>query len=219
MKNNSLSIVALLQILIFCLPILGQAFECQTGSSKYLVNRLCEGGLRYSSSLLVLKLLELNKAKILVETGTARNGDTNFHGDGGSTIIYGDWAKQNNAFLWTVDISPTAIANAKAATQEFKDNIHFVCGDSIQFLNNFDHSIDFLYLDSFDFESENPKPSQEHHLKEIIAAYPKLHAHSIVMIDDCDLPHGGKGKLVIEFLLEKGWMPIYKGYQTILMKN
>lgn len=54
-----------------------------------------------------------------------------------------------------------------------------------------------FYLDSFDFDISNPLPSQKHHLKEIEAAYDKLTDNSVVMIDDCDLPGGGKGKGVI----------------------
>jgi len=183
---------------------------------EYLNHRIRPSDKRYDSFLMALKLLHQFNAKVLVETGTARNGDQNFAGDGGSTIIFGNWAAINQSVLFTVDISPDGLENAKKATQRYSQSIHFVCNDSIAFLDSFNQYIDFIYLDSFDFDSNNPKPSQEHHLREIIAAYPHLHERSIVMIDDCDLPHGGKGKLVIEFLLSRGWKILYKGYQTIL---
>ena len=77
--------------------------------------------------------------------------------------------------------------------------------------------IDFLYLDSFDFELHNPSPSQEHHLKEIIAVAPRLRKSTIIMVDDCDLPYGGKGKLVIKWLKERGWVEHKSGYQVILV--
>lgn len=210
--------IVLLPVLAFCFLGLSHADEHQLNNAEYLVNRLSKQDKRYASYLLVLELLKHRQAQTLIETGTARDGDENFSGDGGSTIIFGDWASKNNALLSTVDISPQAIEKAKTSTEKYSDHIDFFCCDSISFLKDFDRSIDFLYLDSFDFDFGNPLPSQEHHLKEITAAYSKLHENTIVMIDDCDLPHGGKGKLIIEFLLEKGWTIIYKGYQTILVQ-
>ncbi|MBI3901288.1 MAG: class I SAM-dependent methyltransferase, partial [Chlamydiia bacterium] len=145
-----------------------------------------------------VSLLKQRGAKVLVETGTARDGRKNFDGDGGSTIIFGEWAKHHQALLYSVDIDPTAVKIAKSVTKKFGPSVHVICSNSITFLENFQGPIDFLYLDSYDFDANEPLPSQEHHLKEIIAAYPKLHKDSIVMIDDCGLPHGGKGVLVID---------------------
>lgn len=187
------------------------------GSHKYLVNRLSKTDKRYASFSLILELLEHRKAKTLIETGTARLGDC-FWGDGGSTIIFGDWASQNQAILSSVDINPNAINTAQNFTQAYSQNICFFCQDSIDFLANFEEPIDFLYLDSYDFDFNNPHPSQNHHLLEIQAAYPRLHRNSIVMVDDCDLPHGGKGALIIQFLMEKGWIIVFKGYQVILVR-
>ncbi|MBA3815915.1 MAG: hypothetical protein H0X29_05245 [Parachlamydiaceae bacterium] len=217
MKIKSI-FTTLVYSLSFCSSNFTQALDLPP-NEEYLSNRLLKIDRRYSSFLLVLDLLKHRQAKVLVETGTARDGDKNFSGDGGSTIIFGDWASQNNALLFTVDISSQAIENARISTIKFTDSIIFCCSDSISFLKDFNQSIDFLYLDSFDYDFNNPLPSQQHHLYEIMAAYPKLHADSIVMVDDCDLPHGGKGKFIIEFLLEKGWTIIYEGYQTILVKN
>jgi hypothetical protein len=102
---------------------------------------------------------------------------------------------------------------------QFGSCVHLVEGDSVNFLKNFDRQIDFLYLDSYDFEKNNPSPSQQHHLREIEAAYDKLTPQSIVMIDDCDLAHGGKGKLVIAYLLDKGWSIYAQDYQVILVNK
>jgi hypothetical protein len=103
--------------------------------------------------------------------------------------------------------------------QPYMDHITFVESDSVQFLKEFDKEIDFLYLDSFDYEKENPLPSQEHHLKEIQVVYNKLKPESIVMIDDCDLPGGGKGRLAIDFLTARGWKVVFKSYQVILIRS
>lgn len=187
-----------------------------TCAKQYLENRIQAHDKRYGSFLFCLELLEERNAKSLVETGTARWGEENYWGDGGSTIIFAKWAVDHEANLYSVDISSQAINNAKKATQD--ENVYFTLGDSIEFLKNFTQPIDFLYLDSFDFDENNPVPSQEHHLHEIVAAYPCLHEKSIVMIDDCHLPHGGKAKLVIAFLLAEGWEVLYDGYQTILSR-
>ncbi len=144
------------------------------------------------------------KAQILVETGTARGGRSNCAGDGCSTPIFAEWASQHGALLYSVDIDRTALITAERCLGDLYKYVKFVHSDSIVFLKNFNQKIDFLYLDSYDFDFKNPLPSQQHHYQEIVAAYPWLTDQTIILIDDCDLPHGGKGKLVIEFLLEKG---------------
>ncbi len=192
-------------------------YGSESYQNPYLVNRIPESNQRYGSLDLVLRLLELQQAKTLVETGTAREGLKNFEGDGGSTIIFGEWADKHNGSFYSVDLSPQSIASAQEAVNQMKLSSHLVCSDSIAFLTDFGKPIDFLYLDSFDYDWYNPVPCQEHHLKEVIAAYPWLHNNSIIMIDDCSLPHGGKGKLAIKYLEEHGWTTIYSAYQVVLL--
>ena len=212
MKKNFLS-YKLFSFLLLFLPCLAFA---SPPSEAYLHYRLASSDKRYPSFLLALELLKQNHSKTIVETGTSRYGDKGFVGDGGSTIIFGDWARQNDAVFYSVDIDPNAVQMAKNYTSGYGNSVQIYCDDSINFLASFPDPIDFLYLDSFDFELNNPGPSQEHHLKEIIAVYPKLHSNSIIMIDDCGLLHGGKGKLVLEYLDERGWKILYQGYQVIL---
>lgn len=150
----------------------------------YIYGRIENENKRYVTFLGALEILKDRNAKILHETGTARDGVRNFTYDGGSTIIFADWAYHNDAILYSVDINPGAVESAKEATQQYSTNSHVICEDSIKFLKEFNQPIDFLYLDSYDFDFNNPNPSQEHHLRELVAAYPKLHQQSIVMIDD-----------------------------------
>ncbi len=161
--------------------------------------------------------MEERNLKIIVETGTARGGHMTFSGDGGFTIIVGYWCSLNQATLYSVDISPQNLKNAESMILDYVDSVKLIEDDSVHFLTNFDKKIDFLYLDSLDFEKDDPIPSQQHHLEEIKAAYDKLKPTSIVMIDDCDLPHGGKGKFVIDYLLKKGWKVVAQSYQVILI--
>lgn len=191
----------------------------QTECAKYLKDRLGESDKRYPSFQLALQLLDERGAKTLVETGTARFGNQQFAGDGGSTIIFGDWANQHEASLYSVDNASAAIDQAKSATQPFAKHIQFVCSDTLQFLEKFDQPIDFIYLDSHEYDCNQPLASQDHHLREIVSAYPALHEKSIVMIDDCDLPGGGQGKLAVEFLLDNDWKIVHQGYQTIMVQE
>ena len=203
------------KLFLLCATITLNAFD----NFAPLTSRLHPVNMRFSTFYLVLHMMHERNAKVLVETGCMRlQGKIAYTGDGGSTIIFGHWAQLHNAQLYTVDISDNNIHNAQELTKSYHENIHFFVSDSVQFLASFDKQIDFLYLDSFDFEENNPLPSQEHHLKEIQAAYDKLSPHAIIMIDDCALPHGGKGKLAIQFLLSKGWRIIAKHYQVVLIR-
>jgi hypothetical protein len=185
----------------------------------YLKDRIKEHDKRYDSFFIVLELLNQKNAKILLETGTARCGESNFIGDGGSTVIFGHWARDHSSNLYSVDIDPRAVVEAQRATQEYSEFVNITCCDSVEFLEKFDKPVDFVYLDSYDFDESNPCPSQNHHLREIIAIYPMLHENSIVMIDDCGLPHGGKCSLVIPYLLERGWKIYDLRYQVILVRD
>lgn len=187
------------------------------GTEIFLKNRINPSSSRYVTYQYVLNLMQQRNVKTIVETGTARGGSKNCGGDGCSTLIWGDWAVQKGGMVYSVDIDVSALKESKDACQCCLGNIIFIESDSIAFLKNFDQPIDFLYLDSYDFDESNPSPSQEHHLKEIMAAYPRLHAKTIIMIDDCGLPYGGKGPLVIQYLLERGWKIALSEYQVILI--
>ncbi len=189
-------------------------YECQ-----YLQGRIPLENVRYSTLLQAMKLLSERNAQVIIETGTSRYGSSNCLGDGCSTLIFGDWVRQNGGVFYSVDIDELAIERAVQGLGASSEIVHFINSDSVAFLKNFGRPIDFLYLDSYDFEEFNPNPSQQHHLNEVIAAYPWLTKNSVIMIDDCKLPHGGKGKLAIEYLLGRGWRILMQSYQTILAQD
>lgn len=208
----------ILALVLFC----NSSEALDVASSEYstcLKERIPESDKRYASFKLALQLLEERDAKTLVETGTARYGDQQFCGDGGSTIIFGDWANQHDAMLYSVDHASAAIEKAKDASKSYAAHIRFTCADSLQFLEKFDRPIDFIYLDSYEYDCNHPLSSQDHHLRELVSAYPALHKKSIVMIDDCDLPGGGQGKLAVDFLIDNDWKIAHQGYQTILIQE
>lgn len=172
----------------------------------------------------VLRLLDERGARVLLETGVARMGLEKAKGDGASTIVFGLWAKNNDAHLYSVDIDPDATQRAGVAVDEMGlgDNVTLVTSDSVEYLDEFTESVDFLYLDSYDYHKTDTaiqKASQDHHLKEINAIEGCLHDDTVILIDDCDLPNGGKGKLVIQYLTEAGWKVHMSEYQVIMVMD
>ena len=173
---------------------------------------------------LSLKLLRQIKATTIVETGTSREGLKGAKSNGAATIVFGKWAKENGAFLHSVDISEESVINAQKEVdrQELQAVIKIHLSDSLEFLRTFDQTVDFLYLDSYDYshtDVEIQKKSQEHHLLEFQAIEGHLHEKSIVLIDDCDLPNGGKGKSVIAYMLQHGWKILVESYQVLLVRK
>ena len=171
-----------------------------------------------------MQLLEAREARTLVETGTARLGLAKTKGDGASTIVFGLWAKQHGAHLHSVDVDPNAIAEARKAVadQGLSEMVTFATEDSVAFLSAFSKPVDFLYLDSYDYDPADQaiqEASQHHHLKDFRAIESQLHANSVVLIDDCDQPGGGKGKLVIEHMLATGWQIVMDSYQVLLARH
>ena len=171
----------------------------------------------------VLQLLDRTNAKLIVETGTSRYGLLGAKGDGAATIVFGKWAKENGAIMHSVDISEDSVKGSQAEVnaQDLGEHVQVHLSDSVQFLMNFEQQVDFLYLDSYDYSKdlEVQRLSQEHHLKEFKAIEDRLHENTIVLIDDCKLPNGGKGKTVIEYMLKKDWKILIDAYQVLLVRK
>ena len=122
-----------------------------------------------------------------------------------------------------MDISEQSVAAAQKEVdaQKLGGSVQIHLSDSVAFLQKFEGAVDFLYLDSYDYSNDVAiqKKSQEHHLEEFKAIEDRLHERSIVLIDDCDLPNGGKGKLVVEYMLERGWKIAMEEYQILLVRE
>ena len=119
-----------------------------------------------------LELLKLREAKIIVETGTSRKGLSGTRNDGAATIVFGKWAKENNAHLYSVDICKDSVKGSQdeVNNQQLKDVVTVHLGDSIEYLSTFREPIDLLYLDSYDYSRTDKGiqlKSQAHHLEEI----------------------------------------------------
>lgn len=170
-------------------------------------------GLRMPTFRAVLREAEFRSVKVIVETGTVRK-DQNWDGDGQSTVMLAEFAKQKGGSFATVDISREAIDLAKQLVPTAMTH----CGDSVKYLSKLRCPIDLLYLDSFDVNMNDPHPAALHCMMELTAAHPYLHSGSIVFVDDSpmnsNMEVGGKGLYVAQYFRQLGLMPFTFGYQV-----
>jgi SAM-dependent methyltransferase/organic radical activating enzyme len=139
------------------------------------------------------------KKPVIVETGTTRGSlGGGWKGDGWATVAFGWYATNYGGKVYTVDMEKEAIEECKVITEEYKDVITYVVGDSVKWLSKHKYTIDFLYLDSAD----DPNVA----MAELQAAYPRLHKTSIILIDDThNKMTQGKGVIAGPWLVEQGW--------------
>lgn len=171
----------------------------------------------------VMQLMDQTNAKLILETGTSREGLRGAKSNGSATVVFGKWAMQNGAFMHSVDIDSKSVANSQAEIdrQGLTDFVSIHLSDSLAFLKAFTEPVDLLYLDSYDYSNDPiiQEKSQIHHLKEFKLIEDRLHKNSLVLIDDCDLPNGGKGKKVIKYMLENDWKIVMEAYQVLLVRK
>jgi hypothetical protein len=171
------------------------------------INRDNHLGVRFPTFKIAISLLDFDKKNNFVETGTTRKNKITHPckfdrgGDGCSTILFGDYVKKYGGHVWTCDICEENIENCKIATEHCNENITYVIDDSINFLQNFNQKIDFLYLDSLDGHVPN---CADHQLNEVMSSEDKLHVNSIILLDDI----GTKTALSIPYLKSQGWIQI-----------
>ena len=103
--------------------------------------------------------------------------------------------------------------------KQFPDNVKInIPKDGIEFLNEFDDKIDILFLDGWDVGTDS---YGEKHLEAFLAAENKLSDVHLILIDDTDfsIPNGGKDHLITPYLLEKGYVPLFNGRQTLFINT
>ena len=167
-------------------------------------------------------LLERDARPTIVETGCVR--EKNDYSAGYSTVLLGELLRRTGGRLFTVDLSAKNIALCRRLTRRYAGLIEYSVGDSVEFLRAWvlahpGAAIDLLYLDSFDYPpADDPagrEASQLHCRNELEAAFPALSANALVLIDDGDLPGGGKPLLAKRRLAELGWTCLLDDYQTL----
>lgn len=152
-------------------------------------------------------------AKSIFETGCVRQKG-NWAGDGQSTIIWKTYNTLIGGSFVTCDISEDHCRMA----EEIAPGITWYAMDSVKALRKDKGQIDLLYLDSFDVDMANPHPAALHALMELTSAMPRLHAGSIVFVDDSpmtpDFQVQGKGMYIAEYFDKLGVKPFTFAYQT-----
>lgn len=122
----------------------------------------------------------------------------------------------------TVDIDPNCQIQNEWSYQNIKKempsnlHMHIPC-DGIQFLQKFEGTIDFLYLDGWDVGSTH---QAEKHLEAYEAAKHKFGPNHLILIDDTDFltDEGGKDRLVSPRLIADGQTLLFHGRQTLFGK-
>lgn len=142
-----------------------------------------------------------------------------------------------------IDVAERLTAHCRDSRALFHDDSLRFLTSTLPTAANFPGTIDLLYLDSLDYplteiQSElsaadlnglsadkiaaalphRVLPPQEHCLAELLAARPLLGENSIVMIDDNDLPGGGKSRLAKRFLHSDGWVCLLDLQQTLWVR-
>jgi hypothetical protein len=184
----------------------------------------------------IIKALSIcNINPVVVEIGSMRRVcdhdldifDRDCCNDGHSSLLLARGAGE----FHTVDIDSY---NSNLTSNElkrfgFNDKSTVYNGDGMILIKKFQKPIDLLYLDAWDVELPL---HAENHLDAFKLAEPKLSKNAIILIDDTDVGYsqekgyhndedslGGKGRLIIPFLLSKrNYKIIFKGRQTCFKK-
>jgi len=162
--------------------------------------------------------------RTIVETGCVR--ERNDYSAGYSTVIFAELAERYGGRVFTVDLNARNMALCRRVTKRWAKLVSYNVCDSIAYLRAWPHGegagrrIDLLYLDSWDYplgpnDGADRDASQQHCLGELEAALPFLGPQSVVLIDDGDLPGGGKPLLAKRRLAELGWECRIDAYQTL----
>ena len=187
-----------------------QAF-CFASGDAILREQMSSKDRRYVGFSEAFRLMDERGARVIAETGCDL--------DGAQPGLFAAFAKENGGRVYVVDPSKEGLRAAKLSAGSNVSSLECFCEDPVMFLRNFPFQIDLLYLDSVKFFHHDPGSAQRYHLEELKAALPHFGPNTIVMIDDCGLSGGGRGKLVIEYLISKGWKIVSHTYQVILVQE
>lgn len=156
----------------------------------------------------------------IIETGSLRSMG-NWAGDGQSTRLFDSYAAHTGGSVITIDISPEA---QQVVVANCSDLVTSIADDSVAALHKIamganGRTVDLLYLDSFDFDQNDPFPSAFHHVKELLSAIPLLDDGTIISVDDNYIMTNGvktgKGIMVQRWFADIGQPPIHDGYQYV----
>ncbi|MFH1547075.1 MAG: hypothetical protein ABIC57_01160 [bacterium] len=188
----------------------------------------CGSNSRYWTFQMALNLLFQRKnSPVIVETGCQRQEDD--LGAGMSTSIFGEYCSRHGGKLYTVDLIETHLNICRECTSEHSRNIEYVLSDSVAWLKKAARvNIDLLYLDSLDYpvgsqadDIRMQEAAQVHCLNEFKAAESsgKLKDNCLILIDDNQLPGGGKPRLLKQYLKAQGWTCLLDLQQSLWVRK
>jgi len=153
--------------------------------------------------------------QIIVEIGSGIHGRL-----AGNSIL--TWAKKTRARrIITVDLDAKQIDDVKKATSKYK-NVEPIVGDGLKYLADFSDTIDLLYLDFWVPDPEGTLSGTgraEAYRAAFAAAKNKLAQRALILIDDTDHIHPWKHTLIVPDARKEGFVVIFVGRQTLLMRN
>lgn len=153
---------------------------------------------------------------IVVETGCSRQLSDS--GDGWSTLVFKKYIDACDGSLFTVDISEENIAICREILKRHADenNVFLVCADSIKYLEEFEYSINFLYLDSYD--TDDKKFCAVHQVNEAKAVLNKMSDRSLILIDDV-YGKEGKAEFSVPFLKANGFRVLWEQNNQVFLEK
>ncbi len=172
---------------------------------------------RESTFTRAAELFRERNGKLIIETGSAW-----YTPQGNSTYHLAKLAHECDAQFVSVDRTAEHVESARKLIEPFTFKpVTIVQEDSVLFLSRWDgDSIDYLYLDSMDYDMQAPLVSKLHSVAEMGAAYGKLSPQAIVLLDDWNTGHDEtlKGDYTRQFLLYRGWKIVVEGNQLLLSR-
>lgn len=152
---------------------------------------------------------------IIFETGTSAYGVD-------SSRLFNEFVRKFGGKFFSVDINPKAseklkIGKSRRTTYLVSDSVSAIEAFSSKFSIN---TIDFVYLDSWDVDWDDPLPSAKHGLAEFNAISRYLKTGSIILIDDTPneidwIPVSSR-ELALTFLATYGALP---GKGALILSN
>ncbi len=98
-----------------------------------------------------------------------------------SSLLFDKFVNKYGGKFFTVDAMPYTINRLKPMLSSLSE-AH--CGDSVEYIKNFNHKVDAVYLDSYDIDWLNYEDSAQHGKREMEELLPHLNKRSIILIDD-----------------------------------
>jgi hypothetical protein len=152
-------------------------YDETTDTYEQFSNKGSQKHINYLTFKELFKNMNGIKNPMILESGIASAGTQ-------STYLFNEYVRKYGGFFWSVDIN-------KSLVEQHRGNMcpatRLICDDSVNFFSNWakkNNKADIIYLDSYDLDFYNPKPSAEHGLKEFRSLLPVCKKDTLMLIDD-----------------------------------